>query len=79
MATSRFVPISKPVPQAILKDFLSIIANIDRLLVMTGAGISTESGISFSTAPCNDTHWKLSEWERDDRFGKKFLIAILLF
>uniref|UniRef100_A0A914YGT8 NAD-dependent protein deacylase n=1 Tax=Panagrolaimus superbus TaxID=310955 RepID=A0A914YGT8_9BILA len=111
MASSRFIPASKPVPQAILRDFLSIVSNVERLLVVTGAGISTESGIPdyrskgvgmyartnrrpmtiqeflasehnrkrywsrnfvawprFSIAPCNDTHWKLSEWEKDERF-----------
>uniref|UniRef100_A0AC35FN87 Deacetylase sirtuin-type domain-containing protein n=1 Tax=Panagrolaimus sp. PS1159 TaxID=55785 RepID=A0AC35FN87_9BILA len=100
MATSRFIPAANPVPRAILRDFLSIVTNVERLLVMTGAGISTESGIPdyrskgvgmyartnhrpmtiqqflasehnrkrYCSAPCNDTHWKLSEWEKDERF-----------
>jgi len=108
---SKYVPKSLPLSQEKLKEFISVLKNVDKLVVMTGAGISTESGIPdyrskgigvyarsknrpitiqeflsseknrrrywarnfiawpvFSSAKCNETHYKLSEWENDDRF-----------
>ena len=108
---SKYVPKSLPLSQEKLKEFISVLKNVDKLVVMTGAGISTESGIPdyrsqgigvyarsknrpitiqeflsseknrrrywarnfiawpvFSSAECNETHYKISEWENDDRF-----------
>ncbi|KAE9549509.1 hypothetical protein FO519_007273 [Halicephalobus sp. NKZ332] len=108
---SRFIPKSLPVSPEKLKEFTSVLKSLDKILVMTGAGISTESGIPdyrskgigiysrnknrpmtiqeflgsernrrrywarnyvawpyFNSAKCNETHFKLAEWENDDRF-----------
>uniref|UniRef100_A0A0M3INK0 Deacetylase sirtuin-type domain-containing protein n=2 Tax=Ascaris TaxID=6251 RepID=A0A0M3INK0_ASCLU len=41
----RFVPEYTPPTKEVLQKFRDIIAGVDRLIVLTGAGISTESGI----------------------------------
>ncbi|CAD6187340.1 unnamed protein product [Caenorhabditis auriculariae] len=43
--SSRFVPMSKTVDKSKINHFVSELGCIDRLLVLTGAGVSTESGI----------------------------------
>lgn len=40
----RFVPEYTPPTKEVLQKFRDIIAGVDRLIVLTGAGISTESG-----------------------------------
>lgn len=42
---SRFVPAFKSPNPDVIKKFIDKVADIDRLLVLTGAGVSTESGI----------------------------------
>ncbi|KAK5969924.1 NAD-dependent protein deacetylase [Trichostrongylus colubriformis] len=42
---SRFVPAFQPPSSDLIKKFIDHVASIDRLLVLTGAGVSTESGI----------------------------------
>ncbi|KAK6024307.1 transcriptional regulator, Sir2 family [Ostertagia ostertagi] len=44
-ALSRFVPSFRPPSPDQIKKFIDQVASIDRLLVLTGAGVSTESGI----------------------------------
>lgn len=43
----RFVPQSKPVATKLVQELQSILGNAKNLIVMTGAGISTESGFTF--------------------------------
>ncbi|KAJ1360732.1 hypothetical protein KIN20_019776 [Parelaphostrongylus tenuis] len=43
--TSRFVPTFKAPSSDVVKKFIDKVSAIDRLLVLTGAGISTESGL----------------------------------
>ncbi|KAE9412361.1 hypothetical protein Angca_003865, partial [Angiostrongylus cantonensis] len=42
---SRFVPTFKAPSSDVVKKFVNKVAAIDRLLVLTGAGVSTESGL----------------------------------
>lgn len=42
---NRFVPYSKPAPPRLIEELQRILDNSRSLVVMTGAGISTESGI----------------------------------
>uniref|UniRef100_A0A1I7X488 Deacetylase sirtuin-type domain-containing protein n=1 Tax=Heterorhabditis bacteriophora TaxID=37862 RepID=A0A1I7X488_HETBA len=41
----RFVPACKPLNSDALNKLIGILADIDKLLILTGAGLSTESGI----------------------------------
>ncbi|KAH7706591.1 sirtuin 4 [Aphelenchoides avenae] len=108
---ARFVPACPPLASKSIRELQRVLADVDKLLVLTGAGISTESGIPdyrservgqyartphrpitieefmtsewwrrrfwarnyvawprFRNAPCNETHYKLADWERSERF-----------
>lgn len=43
---SKFVPQAKEVCEKTLDKFISLLGSVDKLVVLSGAGISTESGKS---------------------------------
>ncbi|KAJ1370088.1 hypothetical protein KIN20_031737 [Parelaphostrongylus tenuis] len=54
--TSRFVPTFKAPSSDVVKKFIDKVAAIDRLLVLTGAGISTESGYRMTIKDMVKSH-----------------------
>lgn len=105
----RVVPPCLPASSTAIAELNRILANVNKLLVLTGAGISTESGIpdyrsniagralpqpiqhhefmgseywrkrywarnyvawpNFSSAPVNETHECIANWEKSKRCG----------
>jgi hypothetical protein len=50
--SSRFVPAYNPPSKSLIKEFIKIISEVDKLVVLTGAGVSTESGM-FRAVACS--------------------------
>lgn len=69
----RFVPETLPPSQEAIQEFLNILSGVKHLTVLTGAGISTESGIPDYRSP------KVGQYARTDHrpiFHQEFMRSI---